>query len=93
MLWLRYFRIDVLLFLGVPAIQAAQKSTISQYLQLTTVATFLAGVTASMLQVSTSENDSSPGPVTNTLFLMSLITSVGSALHSLLLIGWRRSIV
>lgn len=74
--------------LGVPAIRKAQENTISHHLQLTTVATFLAGVTASMLQITVSEDGSPTNIIANTLFLCSLIFSVGSAIHSLLLVGW-----
>ncbi|KAH8109981.1 hypothetical protein DFH11DRAFT_843897 [Phellopilus nigrolimitatus] len=78
---------------GVPIICSAQQYKSSRYLDMTTIATFLSGVTASMLQVSVNDSTNATGIAANTFFFSSLVFSIGSAVNSLLVMAWRRSVV
>ena len=79
--------------LGIPMISVAQRNKTSRYFDMTTVATFLSGVTASMIQTTADDAGTTVGVLTNTFFFSSLVFSIGSAINSLLVISWRRSIV
>lgn len=65
----------------------------SRYLDLTTIATFLSGVTASMLQLSVDDTSGVVAIGVNTLLFSSLVFSIASAINSLLVIAWRKSVV
>ncbi|KAL5485507.1 hypothetical protein ACEPAI_8149 [Sanghuangporus weigelae] len=60
---------------------------------LTTVATFLSGVTASTLQITADDSDRALTTVINTLWFISLVFSTASAIYSLLSMIWRQSSV
>ncbi|KAL5504826.1 hypothetical protein ACEPAH_7489 [Sanghuangporus vaninii] len=78
---------------GIPAIQKAQNNMSSRYLNMTTIAFFLSGTTASMLQVTEDSSSSTLGVAVNSCLFSSLVFSVSSAVNSLLVSGWRTSIV
>lgn len=78
---------------GIPMIGFAQQNKTSRYFDMTTIATFLSGVTASMIQVTASASDTATGVAANTFFFSSLVFSIGSAVNSLLVMSWRRSVV
>ncbi|KAL5507607.1 hypothetical protein ACEPAH_7063 [Sanghuangporus vaninii] len=60
---------------------------------LTTVATFLSGVTASTLQITIGDSDKALTTVINTLWFISLVFSTATAIYSLLSMIWRQSSV
>ena len=74
-------------------ISVAQRNKTSRYFDMTTVSTFLSGVTASMIQTTADDAGTAVGVLANTFFFSSLVFSIGSAINSLLVISWRRSIV
>ncbi|KAL5532156.1 hypothetical protein ACEPAF_5720 [Sanghuangporus sanghuang] len=78
---------------GIPAIQKAQNNMSSRYLNMTTIAFFLSGTTASMLQVTEDSSSSTLSVAVNSCLFSSLVFSVSSAVNSLLVGGWRTSIV
>ncbi|KAL5483364.1 hypothetical protein ACEPAI_8595 [Sanghuangporus weigelae] len=78
---------------GIPAIQKAQNNMSSRYLNMTTIAFFLSGTTASMLQVTEDSSSRTLGAAVNSCLFSSLVFSVSSAVNSLLVSGWRTSIV
>ncbi|KAH8109977.1 hypothetical protein DFH11DRAFT_843665 [Phellopilus nigrolimitatus] len=78
---------------GVPIICSAQQYKSSRYLDMMTIATFLSGVSASMLQVSVNDSTNATGIAANTFFFSSLVFSIGSAVNSLLVMTWRTSVV
>ena len=73
-------------------IHHAQDNTTTNYLTLTTIAFFLSGTTASVLQVSADDSANVTGIAANSLFFSSLVFSIGSAVNSLLVMGWHKSI-
>lgn len=79
--------------LGIPMISAAQQSKTSRFFDVTAIATFLSGVTASMIQATVTDDSTATGAAANTFFFSSLVFSIGSAVNSLLVISWRRSVV
>ena len=60
---------------------------------MTTIATFLSGVTATILQMTYQQTAGATAVATNTLLLSSLVFSVSSAVSSLLVMAWQRSVV
>ena len=77
----------------IPAMRQTQELTNQQYVNLTSIATFLSSVTATTLQISTSDSapDSVLTTVTNSFWFVSLVFSAASAVYSLLAMTWRRS--
>lgn len=78
---------------GIPLIRSVQNYKTERNLDMTTIATFLSGVTASMIQVTASATNTATGVAANTFFFSSLVFSIGSAVNSLLVMSWRRSLV
>ncbi|KAG8884759.1 hypothetical protein FRB97_003279 [Tulasnella sp. 331] len=75
---------------GVSTIQTAQARTQSGLHNLSTVATFFSGVTASTLQFTVSSTpDNSLGHLVNCLWISSLVFSIASAINSQLAYHWR----
>lgn len=58
------------------------------YLNLTMVATFISGITASLLQISVDDTDSPLAIGVNTFLFSSLTFSIASAIYSLLVVVW-----
>ena len=74
-------------------IKGAQTHITSRCLNMTTIAAFFSGVTATIIQF-TYEITATPLDVAvNTLLILSLVFSVASAAHSLLVMAWRQSCV
>ena len=77
--------------LGIPTIFTYQHYQTARYLNMTTIATFLSGVTVSMIQLSSSQSTNAIDTATNALFFTSLVFSTCSAVTSLLVMSWRSS--
>jgi hypothetical protein len=77
-------------FKGVSAISHEQERSSSNLTNILTVSTFFSGVTATTLQMSISTPDQNNAVhLTNLLWFISMIFSVGAALNSLLAISWK----
>ena len=76
---------------GVPAILFAQISNGNNLLNLSTIATFFSGVTATTAQYSFASNDSILAWMTNLLFFGSLVLSISAAINSLLGLTWKHA--
>jgi WD repeat-containing protein 26 len=76
---------------GVPAIRFAQKSNGNNLLNLSTIATFFSGVTATTSQYSFQSNESTLDWMTNLLFFGSLVLSISAAINSLLGLTWKHA--
>jgi hypothetical protein len=78
------------MFKGVSAISHEQERSSSNLTNILTVSTFFSGVTASTLQMSISTPDQNNAVLlTNLLWFISMIFSVGAALNSLLAMAWK----
>lgn len=58
---------------------------------MTTIATFFSGITATTLQFSYSQTDSTLAGLVNVFWYTSLVFSISSAINSLLGMTWRKS--
>lgn len=76
---------------GVPAIRFAQKSTGTNLLNLSTIATFFSGVTATAAQYSFDQTETTLDQLVNLLFFGSLVLSISAAINSLLGLTWRHA--
>ena len=63
----------------------------TQYLNITTIATFLSSITATMLQMSITFPTSSLAGTVNFFWFLSLVFSISSGMSSLLGLTWRKS--
>lgn len=77
----------------IATIRLSQAFLSQQYLNLTTVATFLSSVTATTLQITAGDPISTLDTLINTLWFLSLVFSTASAVYSLLIMTWRQSSV
>ncbi|KLO09163.1 hypothetical protein SCHPADRAFT_577719 [Schizopora paradoxa] len=79
----------------IKTIKSVQKDQAQAYINTTVVATFLSGVTASMLQIvdPTNSGDSALAVAVNVSLFSSLVLSTASAVQSLLSITWMKSFV
>jgi len=79
----------------IRTIKSVQKDEADSLVNLTVIATFLSGVTASMLQIvnPAASGGSTLAVAVNTALFSSLVFSTGSAVQSLLVIMWMRSFV
>lgn len=82
----------LLLVLPSYVIQEEERAT-TQYLALTTIATFFSSITATTLQFSYQQTSSGLSSAVNLFWFISLVFSVSSGINSLLSMIWRRSIV
>lgn len=87
------WRLSYFARLGIKKISQAQKSKSSRYFDMTTIATFFSAVTASMIQTTASDVGTNAGVAANTFFFSSLVFSIASAVNSLLVMSWMRSVV
>jgi hypothetical protein len=62
-------------------------------LNAATVATFFAGVAATVLQFSIELNETPTQVAANTLWFASLVLSIGSAINGLLAMTWRQAVL
>lgn len=76
---------------GVPAIRFAQKHNGDNLLNLSTIATFFSGVTATAAQYSFDKREKPLDRVTNLMFFGSLVLSISAAINSLLGLTWKRA--
>ncbi|KAG8741950.1 hypothetical protein FRC10_002262, partial [Ceratobasidium sp. 414] len=94
--------LDTFMDVGIPTIRFSEKHTATSLQNLSTIATFLSGVTATTLQVNcficTSwlaiclDNHGSPLPdLVNTLWISSLVFSIAAAINSQLACHWHSS--
>ncbi|CAE6472842.1 unnamed protein product [Rhizoctonia solani] len=74
---------------GVPTIRFSQKHTATGLQNLSTVATFFSGVTATTLQFSFEAKDNVAQNLVNGLWISSLVFSIASAINSQLAYHWR----
>lgn len=82
-----------LVHLGIPTISEAQQITTSRYLNLTTIAVFMAGLTASIMSTSPLNTTDKVDTVAISTFFASLVFGVSSAILSLTAMTWKKSIV
>ncbi|OCB87363.1 hypothetical protein A7U60_g5503 [Sanghuangporus baumii] len=75
----------------IPAIRQSQEFATQRYLNLTTIATFLSSVTATILQITAGGPASVLNIITNSFWFVSLVFSSASAIYSLLVMTWRQS--
>ncbi|PVG01421.1 WD40 repeat-like protein [Serendipita vermifera] len=76
---------------GVPAIRFAQKHNGNNLLNLSTIATFFSGVTATAAQYSFDQTESTLDNMVNLLFFGSLVLSISAAINSLLGLTWKHA--
>jgi hypothetical protein len=76
---------------GIPMIKETQAHIASRYLTMTTIAAFFSGVNATMIQFTYQSTSNPLDIAVNTFLLSSLVFSVASAAHSLLVVAWRQS--
>lgn len=79
---------------GLPVIQSAQKAQSTKtghYQIIMTIATFLAGVTATVLQMSPTKDVNGWITATNILFLSSIVFSVASTMGAMVAGIWKSS--
>ncbi|KAF8595381.1 WD40 repeat-like protein [Ceratobasidium sp. AG-I] len=81
--------LTIFIEVGVPTIRFSQKHTATGLQNLSTVATFFSGVTATTLQVSYEETGSPLPDLVNALWISSLVFSIASAINSQLAYHWR----
>lgn len=77
--------------IGVPTISSHQQHAAANLLNLSTVATFFSGVTATTLQFSYSTTGGKLANVVNTLWFSSLVFSIAAAVNSLLGLTWKKA--
>jgi hypothetical protein len=83
---LRVFR-----FTGLRTIRSAQEHDAGNLFNISTIATFFSGVTATTLQMSYMADGSMLEQTVNTFYFASLIFSVAAAINSVLGLAWRRA--
>lgn len=82
------------LFLALPSyVTQEEERATTQYLALTTIATFFSSITATTLQFSYQQTSSRLSSAVNLFWFISLVFSVSSGINSLLSMIWRKSIV
>ncbi|KAF8605224.1 hypothetical protein BDV93DRAFT_76919 [Ceratobasidium sp. AG-I] len=81
--------LDNFTLVGVPTIVAAQKQVASRFQNLSTVATFFSGVTATTLQYSFETHGTFLPDFVNAMWISSLVLSIGSIINSQLAYYWR----
>ncbi|KAI6159682.1 hypothetical protein EDD17DRAFT_887078 [Pisolithus thermaeus] len=77
--------------IGVPTISSHQQHAANNLLNLSTVATFFSGVTATTLQFSYSTTSGKLADIVNTLWFSSLVFSIAAAVNSLLGLTWKKA--
>lgn len=63
----------------------------SKHSSLTTIATFFSAITATTLQFSFQQTDTTLDNLVNALWLLSLVFSISSAINSLLSMAWSKA--
>ncbi|KAI0701046.1 WD40-repeat-containing domain protein [Cytidiella melzeri] len=83
--------LSVIIEIGVPAVRLAQKHAAANLLNLSTVATFFSAVTATMLQFSFDQTNTTLANSVNGFWFTSLVFSIGAAVNSLLGLTWKQA--
>ena len=78
---------------GIPLMRVKQKEFTWQYMNMTTIAIFFAGLTVAMLQYTFESTTSGIAITVNTLLFLSLVFSIASGALNLLVLAWRHSYV
>ena len=81
------------LLAGIPTIRNAQKGSQGNLVNLSTVATLFSGVTATMIQFSYTNNNSTLEDAVNGFWFTSLVFSISAAVNSLLGLGWMQAVL
>ena len=76
---------------GMSSIVTDQTNDLNRYHNITTVATFLAGVTATILQFTYEKNGSAIAIAVNTALFASIVLSMASVSSSLMVVAWKRT--
>ncbi|KAH7322145.1 hypothetical protein B0J17DRAFT_772855 [Rhizoctonia solani] len=84
--------LDGFIEVGVPAIRYSQERTATHLQNLSTVATFFSGVTATTIQVSFELHGDVLQDLLNALWIGSLAFSIASAINSQLAYHWREAV-
>lgn len=77
--------------IGIPVIKDVQSNNVAWCLSLTTIATFFSALTASMLALSINTTNDRGLDAINTIWFLSLVFSIASAVNSLLWLTWLQS--
>ncbi|KAF8893635.1 hypothetical protein BD779DRAFT_1396588, partial [Infundibulicybe gibba] len=77
--------------IGVPAIRFAQKHSVKNLLNLSTVATFFSAVTATTLQFTFDKVETPAENAVNSFWFASLVFSISAAVNSLLWLTWKQT--
>jgi hypothetical protein len=77
---------------GIPTIRFAQQHGASNFLNLSTIATFFSAVTATTLQYSYQNVGTGVADVVNGFWFTSLVFSLAAAVNSLLGLTWKQSV-
>ena len=95
--WLSYcyapFNINVLIYTGIPVMEASQRHTADSYSNLSTVAALMSGVTATVLQSSLTLPVSRLAEAVNAFWFIALIFSVSATVNSLLALAWKQALL
>jgi hypothetical protein len=77
---------------GIPTIRFAQQHAASNFLNLSTIATFFSAVTATTLQYSYQTVGTGTADAVNAFWFTSMVFSIAAAVNSLLGLTWRQSV-
>jgi hypothetical protein len=77
---------------GIPTIRFAQQHGASNFLNLSTIATFFSAVTATTLQYSYQNVGTGTADAVNGFWFTSLVFSLAAAVNSLLGLTWKQSV-
>ncbi|KAH9060585.1 WD40 repeat-like protein [Lactarius vividus] len=77
---------------GIPTIRFAQQHVASNFLNLSTIATFFSAVTATTLQYSYQNVGTGTADAVNAFWFTSMVFSIAAAVNSLLGLTWRQSV-
>ncbi|KAF5368997.1 hypothetical protein D9758_002841 [Tetrapyrgos nigripes] len=83
--------ISIFVEVGVPTIRFAQQHEAENLQNLSTVATFFSGVTATTLSLSVDNLDGPVSHVINLFWFISLVFSIAAAVNSLLGLTWKQA--
>ena len=78
---------------GIPTIRGAQKGSAGNLVNLSTVATLFSGITATVLQFSYTNNNSTMAEAVNGSWFTSLVFSISAAVNSLLGLTWMQTVL
>ena len=85
--------INLIICLGISSIRGNKVGRGDRYFSMTSVAAFFCGVAASTLQSTFGSTTTKLAQTVNTLFFLSIISSLASAANSIIAMIWERSAV